>query len=74
MTLEDLRKPRLFGFVVFDWVLTIIATLVLSRLFGQGFVSMLVIVLLLSIILHVMFNVPTLTNYYLGLSERPNKL
>lgn len=69
--IDTLRRPRLFGFVLFDWIATLLGALLLSNITGMGYGLMLFILLVASIFLHIYFDIPTNTNYYLGLSEIP---
>lgn len=69
--IETLRAPKLFGFVLFDWISTIIGALLLAKYLGYDFWIVLIILLIISIYLHWYFDTPTLTNYYLGISKNP---
>jgi hypothetical protein len=71
--IATLRTPRIFGFVIFDWAATLAGTWVLSEILGINYNILLVILLILSVFLHMYFNIPTNTNYYLGLSGMPKK-
>lgn len=69
--IDTLRGPKLAGFVLFDWVSTIIGSYFLARAIGADFVLTLIILLLVSIVLHDVFDVNTRTNKYLGLNRGP---
>jgi hypothetical protein len=69
--IESLREPKLFGFVLFDWISTIIGALLLANYLDYDFWVVLITLLIISIYLHWYFNTPTLTNYYLGISSNP---
>lgn len=71
--IDALRRPRLFGFVLFDWIATLLGALLLSGITGIGYGLMLFILLVASVFLHIYFDIPTNTNYYLGLSEMPKR-
>jgi len=65
-----LRKYNIPGthFVAFDWIATIIGAKLAANYFGYSFVNVLIILLIISVALHKVFNVDTVTNYYLGVS------
>jgi hypothetical protein len=69
--IDTLREPKIAGFVIFDYAATFLSAVILSYTFNIEYLSVLVVLLLLSIILHIVFNIPTETNYYLGLSSKP---
>lgn len=64
-----LREPRILGFVIFDWSLTILSAVYIAKIFHLGFFITLLILLIISIFLHYKLNVNTRTNYYLGLNK-----
>lgn len=68
-TLRSYKIPGTGGMVVFDWAVTLLA----AYLIPGSFICNLVILLLASVLLHLLFNVPTVTNYYLGLSVEPER-
>lgn len=72
ITLEYLRSFRIAKMAIFDWVLTIIGAYILAIFMNWNFLLTLIILLLLSIPIHILFNVKTYTNYYLGVDNEPN--
>lgn len=70
MIIAELRKYRLFDMAVFDWVATILGTLLLSRVLGTCFVGTLVVMIILAIIVHAVLKIPTMLNAYLGLAKK----
>jgi len=79
--IETLRTPKIpltGGMVFFDWMATFLFAYSLKLLnFNMNAVVILFIILiLLSIPIHIYFDIPTMTNYYLGLSkiQENNKL
>lgn len=70
-TINYLRSFRIANMAIFDWVATIIGALVVSIYFNYSFLIILLILLLISIGLHLIFNVKTYTNYYLGFDNKP---
>lgn len=76
VSIEDLRslKDPLFNMVVFDWVATVLSAIIIRAIFGAPIIDTLIILLILSIVLHVVFDIPTKTNYYLGLSKDPRPI
>lgn len=71
--LRKLEIPYTGGMVFFDWFMTIIAALIIAKKINICFIVVLFLLLLLSIYMHIIFNQPTMTNYYLGLSEKPKR-
>ncbi len=71
MLIEKLREPKVFGFVLFDWISTILGALIIANYLQYNFMATLIVLLVISIYLHWYFDVPTLTNYYLGISKNP---
>lgn len=71
MIIKKLREPKLFGFVLFDWISTILAALLISHFTNINGFLILFILLALSVFLHYIFKIDTKTNYYLGLSNLP---
>ena len=71
--IDILRGPKLFEFVIFDWISTLLGALILAKLFDFNYLILLIILLIISIYLHIEFEIPTMTNYYLGLSDMPNR-
>lgn len=68
--IDTLREPRLFGFVLFDWVSTIVGAACIAYYFKINFALTLIVLLILSIFLHVLFGINTKTNGYLGLNSK----
>ncbi len=76
VTLEYLRSFRVGGMAVFDWVGTLLGSLLITKalISEPTFIQYLfgfIIVIFISIFVHMAFNVPTMLLYYLGLSEKP---
>lgn len=72
MTLVDtLRGPKIANFVIFDWVSTIAASIIVQKIFNIDIYLSFIVLIIISIILHVIFKVDTQTNYLLGLSKKP---
>jgi hypothetical protein len=71
--IETLRKPKIpfTDFVLFDWAATFGAAYYLAQYYQQSFWFMFVCLIIASIVLHIIFDTPTVTNYYLGLSVYP---
>lgn len=70
-TINYLRSFRIANMAIFDWVATILGALVVSIYFNYSFIIILLVLLLVSIGLHLIFNVKTYTNYYLGFDNEP---
>lgn len=83
--IQHIRQYRIAKMAIFDWVITIIPLFILSWLMYYkwnignklSFIFILFMVILLGIIIgivvHKILNVPTMLNYYLGISEKPKK-
>lgn len=71
--IDSLRKPKIFDFVIFDWLATAATAIVLQKIISADFYIIFVILIILSILLHVLFKVDTTTNYLLGLSDKPKR-
>ncbi len=82
-TLQDLRRPRVCGLVVFDTLLALIGLVVILTIawkvhFGKlpymNFVVVAFLILFpLAIFSHILVGVNTTLNYNLGLSGKPNE-
>jgi hypothetical protein len=59
---------RLFDLPVVDWFFTILGALAIYKYFGVPFELVLTVLLVLGILLHWLFGVPTSTLKYLGLT------
>lgn len=70
MTIAELRQYRIFGMAIFDWVATIIGALLISRATGTCVAATFIILIVIAIIAHVAFGVPTMLNVYLGLAKK----
>ncbi len=70
-----LRTPKFpfTEFVVFDWVATYIAAYYLAQHYQRSLWTVFIFLIVVSVILHIIFDVPTVTNYYLGLSGYPSR-
>lgn len=55
---------------VFDWVATMIGALLLSRAIGINFGALFLTMIILAIIVHAAFGIPTMFNAYLGLAKK----
>jgi hypothetical protein len=69
--IATLREPRIGGFVIFDHLLTILSVYGISNLFNVDLYIVAIVLIILSIALHYIFNINTTTNHYLGLSQAP---
>lgn len=80
--MNQLRRPRIFGFALFDLSLTAIAAVATVGYASTkskcdikfNFVNVLMafmILWIIGIILHIMFNQKTMSSYYLGVSDLP---
>ena len=72
--IDRLRGPKIFNMAIFDWVCTIIAAWIIAAAYSdntlKSFVYILIILVILAILVHKIFNIPTMLNYYLGLNTK----
>ena len=83
ITLQELRRPRVCGLVVFDTLLALIGLIVIltiawkvhfSKLPYMNFVIVSFLILFpLAIFSHILVGVDTTLNYKLGLSDKPKE-
>lgn len=71
--LQKLRKPKLFDIALFDLIGTLLGAFLAHRYFDmkQSLVAVMFAFVIIGIAVHVLLGVPTMLNYYLGLSEKP---
>ncbi len=71
--IETLREPKIpfTDFVLFDWVATYYAAYFLADYYKQSIWFVFFYLIVASIAIHLLLDIPTVTNYYLGLSEYP---
>ncbi len=79
--LTTLRKPKILDMAIVDWLLTLLFGYYLGfilyqkmniKLCRNKFIFFTIILLILiGIYVHILFNVPTMFNYYLGLGNKP---
>jgi len=66
---DTLREPHFMGFVIFDWLSTIVGAGCISYYSGCNFAIVLIVLLVLSVFLHVYYKIDTKMNSYLGLNS-----
>lgn len=71
--IDILRGPKIDDFVIFDWVATLAGAEMISKITGFSFIIVLLILLIISVFLHMAFDIDTKTNYLLGLSKYPER-
>lgn len=70
-----LRKPKIFNIAIFDTV----ATILVAYFFHTTFVikcplwSTILAFFIVGSLVHIMMGIPTMLNYYLGISKKPNR-
>jgi hypothetical protein len=69
--IEELRQYRVAKMAVFDWVMTVLGAIIIAGIFKWNALIVLIVLLIVSIPIHMLANVKTYTNYYLGLDEEP---
>ena len=75
--ITNLRKPRIAKIALFDVITAILGVFIFLKLFFRNqnnlklfFVSVL-LAFLFGIVVHYVLGIPTMLNYYLGLSKKP---
>lgn len=71
--ISTLREPKVFGIAVFDLGGTLLAAYGLAIYFGGDPLVWMIGSILLGIGVHFAMGVPTMLNYYLGISEAPER-
>lgn len=75
--IDELRKTKIMKMAVFDWVLVIIAAMIITWYMNpvnmiSTFLIIFVALVILGIITHKILGIPTMFGYYLGLNEKLN--
>jgi hypothetical protein len=74
LDIETLRKPKILGMAVFDWVVSLTAATIVGifvlhlRTVGR-WVLWFIVWTMFGVAVHKMFGVNTMLGYYLGLNE-----
>lgn len=76
---EQLRRPRVLGMAVFDWVASLVGAVLVGLalgLRGPGqhpwqWASWIVFWVAAGVVVHAAVGVPTMLGYYLGFNARP---
>ena len=77
--IKQLRQPKIYQMVLFDWIMSILITLYISYKYNNNkydniiFIKAILIMIILAITIHYIFNVDTKLNYYIGLSNDPKR-
>lgn len=78
--IQTLRKPKIFGMAIFDWVMTLLGSYLLTYLiynyyhkyhFTTLYVIVTIKLVILGIFLHWLLGVKTMLGYYLGINSKP---
>ncbi len=81
--IDIIREPKIFGMAIFDWTATLIAVYIITwfvnkRYPGYGFIKMFIVLAIITtivaIIVHKIFGINTMLNYYLGLNPKPKRI
>ncbi len=81
--IDSLRKPKIFGMPIFDWVLTLSAIYLLTwfiyPFFDQYnyyfiFLFIGILVIILGIVIHKLLGINTMLGFYLGLNIYPPRI
>jgi succinate dehydrogenase hydrophobic anchor subunit len=84
--IDTLREPKIpftNGMVLFDWVATLgVAYLIVNNTkflniinsYNKRLFMIFMLLIFISIIIHKKLNIPTVSNYYLGLSLYPQRI
>ena len=74
MIIDTLREPKIFNFIIFDWIATFLSAMLIEKIFKVDKWITFIILLIISIPLHIYFKTPTMTNYYLGVDQYPSRI
>jgi len=79
--LDLVREPKICDVVIFDWVVTFLIGYYLALYLHEKMnvkmekakfiVVTIVFLIFIGLYAHIIFNVPTMMSYYLGISEKP---
>jgi uncharacterized membrane protein YcaP (DUF421 family) len=74
--IEYIREPKIpftGGMVAFDWIMSYLFAVLISNKFynNENVLTIFIIIIILSIFIHYILDIPTVTNYYLNLSSFP---
>lgn len=74
--ISQLRSYRFLEMAIFDWVATALGAFLIQRywLTNVSFLPIFFGFTILGIFIHYLLAIPTMFNYYLGLSEKPQRL
>ena len=78
-TLRERKIPYSGGMVLFDWAATVVVAYAAANYYYKDITpsfifTLFLVFILLSILVHVMLDIPTVTNFYLGLSKNPRAI
>lgn len=68
--IQHLRQPKIVDIAVFDVAATAAAAHLVKDYFEQPFLVTFILLLIFGVIVHVMLDIPTMGNYYLGLNTQ----
>lgn len=72
---KTLRGPKIFNMALFDWVATLVSAIFINYLYQPDNINIytslkiFIILIILAIIVHYIFDIPTMLNYYIGLAD-----
>jgi hypothetical protein len=69
----NLRSYKLLDIAIFDVVMTFIFAIILQKYYAKNtnIMTVFLILIIIAIFIHYIFNIPTKLNYYLNLSKDP---
>ncbi len=68
--INTLRKPKFFGMAIFDLSGTFLIAVVIAKFFTWSIAKTFVVLMVIAVFTHFIFDVPTQLNYYIGLNEK----
>lgn len=71
--MNSIHDPRFLNFAIIDILGTIILAYIFSVYMKISLISSIIIMFLIGIISHIVFKQNTTLNYYLGLSNKPDR-
>ena len=77
MGIEELRRPKVLGMAVFDWVASILVAVLIGYFIlhvrGIWWIVWIVFWIAFGVIVHKVLGVDTMLGYYLGMNPMPKR-
>lgn len=72
--INRLRGPKIMNMSIFDWTATFIVAVIISyviykKIDFMDIIKIFIVLIIIAILTHYFFGIPTMLNYYLGLNS-----